>query len=177
MLSTAWKATPYGDAPTNQVGNLSYKKFLAPLSHKTEVMHTTNYFNTFIVVADDCPATVAEVPPQKTERTVADLTHELLKDNPYKYTSDEALFHIHALKNGITAKEMEVERERFFSKGQPCFRSSPLCKRYGWGVHSNSDGRIAIYAVESDEYKKFSDNNTLKIIKAMSSKRMRTVYP
>jgi hypothetical protein len=132
-------------------------------------MHTTNYFNTFILVADDCPVVVAEVPPQKTERSVADITYELLKDNPYKYTSDEALFLVHALKNGIAEKDREAGRERFFSKGQPCFRSSPLCKRYGWGVHNNPEGKIAIYAVESDEYQKMSTDNTLKIIKAMRS--------
>jgi hypothetical protein len=32
------------------------------------MIHTTNYFNTFIEVAEDCPVIVAEVPPQKEEK-------------------------------------------------------------------------------------------------------------
>jgi len=44
-------------------------------------------------------------------------------------------------------------------------------KRYGWGVHSDSNGRIALYAVESDEYAKLSKDKNLKHLKAMRSKR------
>ncbi len=134
-------------------------------------MHTTNYFNVFIEVAEDCPAAIAEIPLQKGEKTAANIAFEMVNANPYKYTSDEVLFHIYALKNGIAAKGMDAEREHFFSKGQPCFRASPLGKRYGWGVHSNSEGKIAIYAVDSDDYKKLSADKTLKITKAMRSKR------
>lgn len=134
-------------------------------------MHTTNYFNAFIEVAEDCPATIAEIPPQKGEKTATNIAFEMVKDNPYKHTSDEVLFHIYALKNGIAAKDMDAERKLFFSKGQPCFRASPLGKRYGWGVHSNSEGKIAIYAVESDEYKRLVADKTLEKTKAMRSKR------
>jgi hypothetical protein len=30
-------------------------------------MHTTNYLNTFIEVAEDCPVKAAEIPPVKEE--------------------------------------------------------------------------------------------------------------
>ena len=133
-------------------------------------MYTTDYFNTFIEVADDCPVVVAEVPPQKAEKTVANITFEMIGEYPYKYTSDELLFNIYALKNKISDKDT-TGKERFFSKGQPCLRSSPLCKRYGWGIHSNSEGKIAIYAVESVEYKNLSADKTLKKLKAMRSKK------
>lgn len=133
-------------------------------------MYTTNYFNAFILVSDDCTAIIAEVPPQKKVQTAATITYELLKNNPYKHTSDEVLFNTHVLKNGIATNDVVAERERFFSKSQPCFRSSPLCKRYGWGVHSNPEGKIAIYAIESDEYKRMSIDSAMKIIKAIRSK-------
>jgi hypothetical protein len=136
-------------------------------------LSSTNYFNVFIEVAEDCPVTVAEIPPQKGEKTAAVITFEMVKNNPYRYTSDEVLFHIFALKNGIAEKDMETEKERFFSKGQPCLRSSPLGKRYGWGVHANSEGKIAIYAVESDEYENLSADKRLKNLKAMRSKKFK----
>lgn len=136
-------------------------------------MKTTNYYNTFIEVADDCPAEVGERPPQKAdERTAADIQFEMIFNHPYKYTSDDVLFEVFAEKNKIGDEKFISERENFFSKGQPCFRSSPLTKRYGWGVHSDAEGRIAIYGAESNEYKKLLKDSTLKHLKAMRSKRL-----
>lgn len=65
----------------------------------------------------------------------------------------------------------QKEKTKFFSKGQACFRASPLTKRYGWGVHSNAEGKIALYAVGSEEYQKLSEDQALKHLKAMRSKR------
>lgn len=136
-------------------------------------LKTTNYCSTFIEVADDCPVKMAKVPPQKggkDTKTVAALQFEMIKDNPYRHTSDDVLFRVYAIRNRTSGKNVQKERERFFSKGQPCFRSSPLVKRYGWGVHSDSKGRIALYAVESSEYEKLSKDKNLKHLKAMRSK-------
>jgi len=134
-------------------------------------MHTTNYYNTFIAVADDCPVTVAEIPPQKTEKTAANIAFEMINNHPYQYTSDEVLFEIYVLKNNVLESNIEVEKQKYFSKEQACFRSSPLTKRYGWGVHHNAEGKMALYAVESVEYEKFLQDKRLKIVKAMRSKR------
>jgi hypothetical protein len=136
-------------------------------------MHTTNYYNAFIEVAEDCPVTNAEVPPLKGDnKTVANLQYEMIIDNPYKYTSDDLIFKIHALRNSIGMATQKAEREKFFSKGQPCMRCSPLTKRYGWGVHSNAEGKIAIYAIDSAEYKKLAKDKKLEHTKGMRSKRV-----
>lgn len=135
-------------------------------------MHTTNYYNTFIEVADDCPIKAAEIPPIKNEKTAANIQFEMIMDNPYKYTSDDVLFKVFALKNKVTGQQqMKAERDKFFLKGQPCFRSSPLTKRYGWGIHSDDKGKIAIYPMESSEYKKFAKDKSLAHVKAMRSSR------
>lgn len=135
-------------------------------------IHTTNYTNTFIEVANDCPVKTAELPLQKKEeKTIATLQLEMIIDSPYKYTSDEVLFSVFAERNKIHQKDFATEKERFFSKGQPCFRASPLPKRYGWGVHSNAEGRIAVYAVESEEYKRLTADKDLMHTKAMNSTR------
>ncbi len=136
-------------------------------------MKTTNYYDTFIEVADDSLIGAAEIPPKKgNEKTAANIQFEIISDNPYKYTSDDVLFQVFAEKNNIAGKALISEREKFFSKGQLCFRSSPLTKRYGWGVHSNTEGKIAIYAVESDEYINFLKDKKQKHLKAMRSKRV-----
>jgi hypothetical protein len=134
-------------------------------------MHTTNYFNTFIAVAEDCPAVSAEIPLGKGEqKTVAQIHFEFLIDHPYQFSSDEVIFNTYALKNGLQ-HQLEAERAVFFSKGQPCMRCSPLGKRYGWGIHSDAQGKIAIFPLESPEYKKMSTDTGLKQLKAMRSKK------
>lgn len=135
-------------------------------------IHSTNYTDTFIEVAEDCPATAGEIPPLKEDmKSVARLQFEILQPKPYKFSSDDVVFEVYARRNDLTESEYSEAREQFFSKGQPCFRSSPLAKRYGWGVHSDKDGKIAIYGCESPDYKKLSDDNNIKVLKAMRSKR------
>ena len=135
-------------------------------------VHTTNYTNTFIEVAEDCPALSGEAPPSKGDaKTVAGIQYELLHNHPYQYTSDDVLFRVYALKNDLTESELAAAREGFFSKGQPCFRASPLTKRYGWGVHCDKEGKIALYGRETEAYRKLAGDNNLKVLKAMKSAR------
>ena len=132
--------------------------------------HTTNYISTFIEIAADSPADSGEAPPLKgNKRTAASIQFEMIRDNPYKYTSDDVLFHVFAEKNELTKSELKTARQEFFSKGQPCFRASPLTKRYGWGVHSDKDGRLAIYGAETAAYKKLASDKSLTVVKAMKS--------
>ncbi len=135
-------------------------------------LHTTNYINTFIEIADDCPVSKGEIPPQKgNSKTVANIQFELISKNPYKYTSDDVLFQVFAERNDLAKNEHKSEREKYFSKGQACFRASPLTKRYGFGVHSDKDGKIAIYGAETPGYQKFLENKNIKVIKALKSSK------
>ena len=135
-------------------------------------IHTTNYQNTFIEIAEDSPVQTAQIPPVKNGKmTVAAYQYEMLKDHPYAYTSDEVFFQIYALRNEIEGAQWAAERTLFFSKGQPCFRASPLTKQYGWGVHSNHEGKIALFGAETAEYRKFSKEKSVTILKAMRTSR------
>jgi hypothetical protein len=138
-------------------------------------MKTTNYYNSFITIAEDCPASMAEIPPIKNDlKSIACLQFEMVSNDPYRYTSDDVIFGVYAVRNKIPHSRLNEEREHFFSKGQACLRSSPLTKRYGWGVHSNADGKIAIYPVESEDYRKLADDPGLSHYKAMRSKRFKS---
>lgn len=103
--------------------------------------------------------------------TIAGMQFDIVYNNPYKYSSDDVFFSVFALKNNLKKSEYASERAQFFSVGRPCFRASPLTKRYGWGVHSNNEGKIALYGCESKEYRRFSEDKTLKVIKAMKTSR------
>jgi hypothetical protein len=139
-------------------------------------MHTTNYFDTFIAVAEDSGATQSSIPPARATPSVAELTHRRIAENPYVFTSDDVIFGVWAERKGIAADDREEARAAFFSQGQPCLRSSDLGKRYGWGVHSNAEGRVAIVAVDSDEYRQLesgvtADGHAVVVTRAMRSAR------
>ncbi|HBU12684.1 MAG TPA: hypothetical protein DEB31_08160 [Clostridiales bacterium] len=126
--------------------------------------YTTNYINTFIEIAEDCLAQAAEVPPQKEPKTAARIEYDMLIDNPYQNTSDDVLFESNGKRRGLS-------REDFFAKGQPCFRASALTKKYGWGVHSDKDGKIAIFPVGSAAYQSLTADTSIKHLKAMRSSK------
>lgn len=136
--------------------------------------HSTNYFDTFIEIAEDSPIHHGEQPPVKGDKlTIANLQYQMLVNHPYRYTSDDVLFTIFAQRKDIMEDEWEEERVKFFSKGQPCFRSSPLTKRYGWGVHSDAEGKIAIYGAETEAYENFLQDDRVAKTRAMRSKRIK----
>ncbi len=134
--------------------------------------HTTNYFNTLIEVAEDCPVEIAEIPASKKDvKTVAQLQYELVAKHPYKYTSDDVIFQVYAQRNDLTRTEHKAARELFFSKGQPCMRASPLTKRYGFGVHADQNGKIALYGAETADYDRLLKDEGIKKVKAMRTSK------
>ena len=134
-------------------------------------MHSTNYAETFISVADDCPCMAGTAPPEKANPTIARLHYEMISRNPYGYTSDDVVFATYAARNAIPPTELEARRAEFFSRGQPCLRASPLGKRYGWGIHHDAESRVALVPRESEAYLRLSEDAGLKQVKAMKSAR------
>lgn len=134
-------------------------------------MGSTNYFNTFIEVAEDCPVDEAEVPPERSRKTKVRMQYELISENPYEFTSDDLLFHIYAQRHEIPESKREEEREAYFSKGRACLRSSSLGKRYGWGIHYDENGKMAIYGLGSEKYDELAQDESLDHLKAMRSSR------
>lgn len=132
---------------------------------------TTNYVDTFIEVAEDCPVTRAEVPVTTGAPTIAALQYELIAGHPYEHTSDDVLFEVHARRRGIADDQRQEERDAFFATPQACLRASPLGKRYGWGIHHDADARVALVAVESDRYRELAGDDALAHRRAMRSRR------
>lgn len=127
-------------------------------------MHTTNYHDTFIAVAPDCRASTGQTPPSRDPKTAAQIQFEMLAGHPYEFSSDDVVYASNGERRGIP-------REQFFAKGQPCLRSSALAKRYGWGIHSDSAGRVTIYAVGSPGYARLQADESLTQLAAMRSTR------
>lgn len=138
-----------------------------------------SYTATFIQVADDCPVRSGVVPRAKGEaKSIALLQYELLSEHPYRYTHEDLVFEVHVRHKGVAVGGpdgacAETIRAELFAKSQPCLRASPLPKSYGWGIHYDGQGRIAVHAMESEAYARLSrgGDGGLTQLKAMRNRR------
>jgi len=108
-----------------------------------------------IEVAEDCPADRAKEPPDtRVPKTVARIEYEVLKENPYRFTEKELHYEVHAVRRN----RPDIKYKLFN------IRRSSLLKIYGWGIHRNQEGELALIAMESDRYKELQ--NSIKRTKA-----------
>ena len=130
-----------------------------------------NYYDTFIAVAQDCPRAAGTSPRETARGGVAATQFALLAEHPYVHDQNDVLFAASVRGEDLTDDERAAAREAFLAKPQACFRASPLPKTHGWGVHADTGGRIALYGVETDEYRRLAEDPTLRQTRAMRSKR------
>lgn len=139
-------------------------------------MHDHNYYNTLIQIAPDSPVEVSAIPTSNRKKTPSHIiAFDMLKDNPYKYTQEEILFEVHVRHKGYSPEEVEAQRDQlwgeFYAKPKACYRASPLTKKFGWGVHFDAQGRMALISAESEKYAQYAADESLKQLLAMRSSR------
>jgi len=132
--------------------------------------------NTFVRVAADCPAERGVVPVSKGDRKTAhEVQYEILTEHPYAYDLEDLIVETyirHKLAGEAVDEARRAElRERLLSKSYPCMRASMLPKKFGWGVHYDEQGRIAIVPKESEAYLRLSERSDLKQEFAMRNKK------
>jgi hypothetical protein len=135
-----------------------------------------NYYDTLIAVADDCPVGSAVVPvPRAGKRTVAVVQFEMIDADPGGLTQEDVLFGswLNRQDPQPPAAERARLRERFFATPQACLRSSPLPKKYGWGLLFDGAGRVRLCPMESEEYGAVVTGEVagVKVLKALRSRR------
>lgn len=146
------------------------------MTSKPEKDIHASYFNTFIRVADDCPVSQSEIPAPKNDNIPAHaIQYDLLMRHPYTFDHKNLIWEVCVAAKGLCEEVLEKDgdkiKEELFSKGQPCLRASAPTKRYGFGAHYNSEGKIALYTVESEKYKAFLADKNLKQLAGMRTKR------
>lgn len=139
-----------------------------------------NYYDTFITVAADCPVeTGTEPPDKKGGKTKPSIEFELASQHPYEYTQEELLFETYVRHKEIPQEELAARgdelKEQFLAKPQPCMRASMLPKKYGWGIHFNAEGKLALVPMESPLYRSFVDGERtdVKLLAAMRNSRQK----
>ena len=140
-------------------------------------MENVDYVDTFIAVAPDCVAEEGCAPPLRAgAATVASATFELIERHPYALRSSDVIFRVWADRQAIPEKDREASRAEFYARPRACLRSSDLGKRYGWGIHADAEGRLAVYGVDTPEYAALAEGTDaagrpVKVTAAMRSKR------
>ena len=131
---------------------------------------STNYYNTLIQIAEDSPTTTPVI-PNITTQSVAEMQFRLLYERPYEFTSDDVIFDRVAEKNAIPVEDIPAARDSYFKTGRACLRTSPLAKTHGWGIHANAEGKVALIAADSDEYRRLSEDKSITKLRAMRTSR------
>lgn len=130
-------------------------------------MHSVGYFDTLISPSEDCAA-VAIVPAKAG--TVAAMQFEMLSQ-AYALTGDDLLVAVTGTRREVPKDEWDALRAELFAKGQPCLRASPLVKTFGWALHYDAQGRIALIDPASDRFAALATDTSIKQLRGMRSKR------
>jgi hypothetical protein len=101
------------------------------------------------------------------------IEYELIAGEPYALTEEDVAFRTRVLMRDIPEADWPAERERFLSQEKPRLRVSALAKRYGWCIHLDSHGRVALVPVESTEYQRdmIEDSYDLVVSKLPRARR------
>jgi Family of unknown function (DUF6157) len=110
-------------------------------------------------------------PARGGQATKAAIECELIAGEPYALTEEDVAFRTRVAMRDIPEADWPAERERFLSQEKPRLRVSALAKRYGWGFHIDSHGRVALVPVESAEYQRLAADPALRHVRAFRSKR------
>ncbi|MFK7804685.1 MAG: DUF6157 family protein [Anaerolineae bacterium] len=135
-----------------------------------------SYKNTFIEISPDSAATKSLAPTStRTKKPAHIIQYELLTQNPYTFNHEELVFEVYVRHKEIPEAELADYHDKIWhelhSKGHPCMRASTLTKKFGWGSHYNSEGKIALYGMDSSEYANFVEDEETKNLLGMRSKR------
>jgi hypothetical protein len=117
----------------------------------TEEKQNQDLLNTLITVAESS-LNKSQVPVSK-KKGVKELIYQVLKDNPYKYKQNDLFEEVHF--NIRKKPELNIVKYKL--------QRSELCSKLGWGIHGNEEGKLALVAVESQDYKNLLINP--KIVK------------
>lgn len=135
-----------------------------------------NYTNAFIAVAEDCPVDRGTIPPERSGKpTIATVQFAMLSSSPYEYTSEDVLFESSTRRrragDEASLEELNQLRAEHFARPQACMRASPLPKKFGWGIHCDQKGRLALHGVGAEAYRQLSHDTSLTQLKALRSSR------
>jgi hypothetical protein len=118
-----------------------------------------------IQVAEDCPVSCGTVPTTKREHeTIPMIQYNELLTRPYYCSEKEFQEQVHLARRGKNKGEVNL--------GRYDIRRNALSKKYGWGVHVNEEGKLALVGCETEKYKQLTKDVLVDKVKAYRSKKV-----
>ena len=116
-------------------------------------------FPLLITTSENCPASSGIAPTtNRKEKTVTMHYHDLFMESPYCFTYEQAKKEVHENRRGKTDLKLNSYD----------MRRSELCKIWGWGVHADRNGKLALVGCETDEYQRLLKDSSVRKIKALN---------
>ena len=112
-----------------------------------------------IQISEDSPVSKSTRPCKKG--TIEYLKYELLTAQPYVYSKREFFEEIHFKIRG--KRNLKIETYSLKRIG--------LAKRFGWGIHINSDVKIGLVACESPKYEELLNDPNVRKSRACRNKK------
>lgn len=112
-----------------------------------------------IQISEDSPVSKSTHPYKKG--TIEYLKYEVLTAQPYVYSANEFFEEIHFNIRG--RRNLKIETYSLKRIG--------LAKRYGWGIHINSNGKIGLIACESPKYEELLKDPNVRKSRACRNKK------
>lgn len=118
--------------------------------------------NTLIVVAKSSEK-LSTIPVLKLgKKTVTSMLYDVLINNPYKFKQYELFEEVHY--NQRKNRSLKIETYQL--------QRSELCSLLGWGIHGNSDGKLALVACELPLYNELLNDISIKKKNAYVKQRL-----
>lgn len=110
-----------------------------------------------ILVAANCPVNKGTEPPDdRKSKTISRIKFELLTAKPYEFTEEEFFKNVHHVirnKSDLKIKSYLLARVQ-------------LARQWGWGIHRDSNGKLALVGWETPEYRRLKNDPSVKQTRA-----------
>ena len=98
---------------------------------------------------------------KRKKETIAKIQYETLINNPFKYTEYEFQKEVHHNKRG----------KAYLNIDKYDIRRSELCKKYGWGIYINKEGKLALVGCETDKYRELENKPSVMRLSAYKKRK------
>jgi hypothetical protein len=111
-----------------------------------------------ILISEDSPNTRATIPSddRSSKTVVARIEYEVLSENPYT----------HSRRDFFKLAHHDIRRKTHLKIDSYLLARSLLVRQFGWGIHVDSNGKLALMPSESEEYGRLLNDPEVKNTRA-----------
>ena len=114
--------------------------------------------NTLITIAESSSNRSISVESKNGTPTVASTLFEVLKNHPYEFKQSELFYEVHVSRLKKDPEQLKLASYKL--------QRSELCSLYGWGIHGDKTGKLALVPCDTKFYELLFNDTGIKKKKA-----------